>query len=207
MIRIIFFILERTILKFDFQKLKKFNDLGFIFVEKILVKFSKLHPLYFEFYNEIIDNEIKLANISKEDRILHIGSGPIPATSIQIAERTGAKITGIDNNPKAIKQGKACISKLNLDENIILKHANGSVAQIDNYNLIIISQGIKPHKDILEHISSSIKPNVKVIFRTNYIENGKLSNNDLFIKNIFKIVDIVPHKKHGLLISILLTKK
>ncbi len=207
MLRIISFIIERTSVNFDIHKLKKINDLGFIIVEKILVKFRNLHPLYFDFYDEMTENEIKLANISEDDVILHIGCGPIPATSIHITRKTGAQVTGIDHNLSSVKQAQLCISKYNLSDKVKIKYAKAGQFPIDNFNLIILSQGIKPHEKILEHIGSSMKHEVQVIFRTSYSTSGKLSKNDMFLKDIFKIINIVSHEKHGLLISILLNKK
>jgi len=62
MSRMISFLLERISVKFDAHKLKLFIDIGFIIIEKILIKFQKLHPLYFDFYDEMTENEINLAD-------------------------------------------------------------------------------------------------------------------------------------------------
>ena len=153
------------------------------------------------------ENEIKLANISKNDRILHVGCGPLPATSIILAKETGAKITGIDYNPNSVKQAKFFISKYHLSDQIQIIHADAIQFPVDNFDLILLSQGIKPRKKILEQISKSIKPNMRVIYRTTSSVDGEISQNDLFLKEIFKIVKIAYNKKNGLLISILLNKK
>ena len=194
-------------IKFDAHKFKIINDLTFVLIEKILLKFYKLHHLYFDFYDEMTDNEIKIANISKDDNILHIGSGPIPATPILLARKTKAKITGVDNNLKSVNQSKLLVSKYNLSDQVEIIHAEVQGFSIKNYNIVLISQGIKPRREIIEYISKSIDTKTKVIFRTTSLIDGKLSNNDLFLKDFFDIKKIVSNKKNGLLISILMTKK
>jgi precorrin-6B methylase 2 len=153
------------------------------------------------------ENEIKLANITEKDKILHIGCGPFPATSIVLAKKTRAKITGIDINKKSVNQAIYFVSKYSLSNQIEIKHADANHFSVENFDLILISQGIKPHEEILKYISQKIKQNTRVIYRTICNMNGNICQNDMFLNDIFKIVQIEYNKKNGLLVSILLKKK
>ena len=53
-----------------------------------------------------MENEITIAKISNKDKILHVGCGPIPATSIFIVKKTNADVTSIDKNLQSIKLEK-----------------------------------------------------------------------------------------------------
>jgi len=201
------FIVERIGTKFDNHKLKKYVNLMFIYAEKISVKLSKLLPKYLDFYNKMVDNEINLANISKDDKILHIGCGPIPATSILIAKKTGANVLGIDHNSYSIKQAFACLEQLNFSDKVEVKCAEAGNFAVEQFDLIIISQGIRPCNIILEKIAKSMKPDARVVFRTSSNDDGEISENDMFIKDIFIVSKTVSQKQNGLLLSILLLKK
>ena len=205
--KLVRFLLEKIGIKLDAHKLKKFIDLGFIIVEKILVKFWKLYPLYFDFYDKMTKNEIKLANISKDDVILHIGSGPIPATSILLAKKVGAQVISIDNNIRSVKQAISCVSEAGVADKVQIKYADANSFPADKFDVIIISQGTRPYKELLQHISQSMKDDARVIFRTSSTPTGELSQNDIFLNDIFKIDKIVTQKKNALLISVLLLKK
>jgi len=204
---IVSFLTERISIKFNFHKLKKFADIGFIITEKILIKFKKLHPLYFDFYDEMVENEIKLANISKNDKILHIGGGSIPATSILLTNKIGAQVTIIDKNSQSVKQATSCISEYGVTDRVQIKHAEAKQFPADKFDVIIISQGIIPSKDLLKHVSQSMKVDARVIFRTSSSPSGEIASNDLFLKDIFKIKKMLVQKQNGLLLSILLSKK
>jgi len=206
MLKIINFILEKIAVKFNNFKLKKFVDSGFITVEKIIVKLSKLHKMYLSFYEELISLEVEFADISNKDKILHIGCGPLPATAIILAEKTNANITAIDKNPRSVKQANKCVTKQIKTNKINILLSDALNFSYKNYNVIIISQGIKPCKKILENISKNIKNETRLIYRTSTDNSGKLSENDAFLKDFFKIIDIKYHKKNGLLISVLLKK-
>jgi len=199
--------LEKIGVKLDPNKIKKFVDFSFIIVEKAIVNLEKLHFIYFDFYSNIIKNEISLADITKDKSILHIGCGPIPATSILITKKTDAQITCIDNDPNSIKKARICISKNGLSEKIEVSLANAESFPVDKFDLIIFSHGVKPIKEILTHISKSMKKSACVIYRTSSSPSGEISKKDLFIKELFNIERFVAQKKNALMVSILLLKK
>jgi 16S rRNA G527 N7-methylase RsmG len=207
MIKIVHFFLQKISVKFNAQKLKKFIDLSFIIVEKILIKFKKLHPLYFSFYDDMIQKEINLANISKDDKILHIGSGPIPASSILLAKISGAQVTSVEKNLQSVKQALSLICEIGISDKVQIQYTDAIHFPVEKFDIIVISQGISSYKELLEYISKSMKDDARVIFRTSSSLNGEIAQSDLFIKELFNVRKIVAQEKNGLLISILLLKK
>jgi len=205
--KLVRFLLEKIGIKLDAHKLKKFIDLEFIIIEKIVVRLEKLFPFYLDFYKEIVENEITLGNISKNDKVLHIGCGPFPATSILIAKKTGDQVTGIDISYHSVTQALRLISKFKLSDKIKIKHSEAMNFPVNLFDLIIVSQGIKPYNETLKFIARSMKSDARVIFRTSSTTSGELVDRDLFLKEIFSVDRIVAQKKNGLLVSIILHKK
>ena len=155
----------------------------------------------------MIENEITLADISKEKKVLHIGCGSIPATSILIIKKTGVQVTAIDRNPRSVNQARLCVLKTGVADKIQIVYGDGKIFPVENFDIIIISLGVKPIKEILKHIGKSMKDDAHVIFRTSSSPNGEIAKNDLFIKDIFNIDKVVAQKKNALLISIMLSKR
>ncbi len=176
-------------------------------VEKITIKFNKLIIGYVEFYNEMVENEIKMANILIDDKVLHVGCGSVPATSILIAKITGAKTIGIDNNICAVEEALYCLSEITDSDNVQIKHAEASQFPVETFDVIVVSQGVEPHVEILKYIAQSMKSDARVIFRTNSSAEGELTQNDVFLKNLFNIAKLVSHEEYGLSVSALLLKK
>ena len=199
--------MEKIVIKFDVNKLKKIDDFIFILVENIVVKIDKIIQIYLDFYKPIIENEISLANISNKDKILHIGCGPVPATAIYIVKKNNADVTIIDKNLKLIKKAQTLILKLKLSNKIHVIHASGLDFPLEKFNLIIVSLGIEPYEDVLRYISQNIRDDARLIVRTSSSSDGNLVEKDLFLKEIFTLEKIIPQKKNGLLISVLLFKK
>jgi len=199
--------LENFSSKMKVFSLKKFTDWLFVIIEKILIKMDKLLPLYVYYYEDIIDNELKIAKISSSDEILHIGCGSIPSTAILLKKKTGAKITAIDIDTNAIKKSYISVKKMNLSDEINFKHTDVLNLAINKFNVIVISQGIEPRYDTLKYILKSMKNDAQIIYRTFSDNGGKLTDDDMLLKDLFKIENQISQKKHGLLLSVLLSKK
>jgi len=193
--------------KIDISSFKKIVDTFFEFSEVIVIKLPKLISRYLDFYEDLIDEEIKIGNIKSNSKVVHIGSGPVPATSILIAKKTGAKVICIDKNQKAIKQARFIVEKLGLSNKIEIKHAEASDFDIKAFNVILISHGISPIEKFLSHISKTMKDDTIAVFRTFSSDFEKLIRSDSKFDEMFKIGKIATYEKHGSVISVALYKK
>lgn len=191
----------------DCHKLKFFFDIIFITSEKIFSKLHKLLPMYIQFYQEFIQNEIELAQITGKHKILDIGSGSIPASCILLAKGTSAKVTGIDKDLESVKRAKKIISRLNLEGQVEIIHANAMDFLMNDFDIIIIANGIYPYEDLLEHVAKNMRDDAIVVFRTYSHHNEELAPKDYFLKKFFIVGQKTFHKRSGSLVSLLLYKK
>jgi len=187
--------------------LKFISDYLFVIVEKIIVKLPSLLQSYITYYEDIVDKEINLVKITKQDTVLHIGCGSIPSTSLLVTKKTGARTIGIDKNILSVQDAQYCVHAVHQENQIQIHHANAQTYAMQSSNVIIVSQGIEPRYKVLEHIANTIEPDTRVIFRTFSSKNGGITTQDAILSTLFTIGDIVLHPQHGILISILLYKK
>jgi 2-polyprenyl-3-methyl-5-hydroxy-6-metoxy-1,4-benzoquinol methylase len=199
--------LKNFSLKMNAFSFKKLSDHMFAVAEKFVIKLKKFLPLYVKYYDDMINKEITATKISKSDKVIHMGCGPVPSTSILIAEKTGATVTAIDRNSRSVEEASSCIHLLNLNGRVQIKHADALNFPIEKFDIIIISHGIEPRDEILGYVSRSINDNARVIFRTFSSGDGEITQHDILLKNLFKIDKTVSHENHGLLISVILFKK
>jgi hypothetical protein len=99
------------------------------------------------------------------------------------------------------------VSYNDLSDKIKVIHSDAKFFSANEFDIIIVSQGVKPIKKILRFIEKSMKDDVIVIYRTSFSPTGNISKKDLFIKDIFNIKKMVAQKKNALMVSILLVKK
>ena len=187
--------------------LKFISDYMFIIVEKIIVKLPSLLLPYITYYEDIVDNEILLAKITKQDTVLHIGCGPLPSTSLLVTKKTGAHTIGIEKNTLSVQDAQYCVHAVHQENQIQIHHANALTYAMQSYHVIIVSQGIEPRYEVLEHIANTMGPDTRVIFRTFSSTDGGITTQDAVLITLFTVGTIVSHPQHGILISILLSKK
>jgi len=187
--------------------LKKLSDYFFVILEKIMVKFPSFLSVYILYYEDIVENEIHLANITKHDAILHIGCGSLPSTSLLIPQKTGAPIIGIEKNASSLQDAQYCVKELHQEHQVQIHQANALDYPMDSYSVIIVSQGIEPRYEVLTHIANTMQPRTRVIFRTFSSNTGRILPEDAVLTTLFTIEKTILHPHHGLLMSILLTKK
>lgn len=191
---------------FDAIALKSLVDKLFIITEKTIIHFPRFLPFYINYYQDIIDQEIKLAMIASKTSILHIGCGSIPASSVLLAQKTNASVVGIDRDADAIKKAKMCIKNLTLSNKVTVKKKDATQIDLSSFDVILISQGIIPKQIFLQQLSKKISLNQLVILRS-FSQYHSLDDHDKFLTNYYTIKDIFCHTTHGSTTSIILQKK
>jgi hypothetical protein len=187
--------------------LKKVSDYIFIIVEKIVVKFPALLSAYIVYYEDIVENELQLAKITKHDTVLHIGCGSLPSTSLLIAQKTKAHTIGIDKNPSSVQDAQYCVKELHQENLIQIHHANALRYPLGSSTVIIVSQGIEPRYEVLAHIANTMQLDTRVLYRTFSSETGGITSQDTILSSLFLVKNTMLHPEHGLLMSVLLKKK
>ena len=137
-----------------------------IFIDILSFKLEKLSEIY---YNKSIGpgyrKEYETFGISKNNKVLHIGSGSFPLTEISLAEEIGSEIVGIDKDIKAVEAAKRVIDKKKFNGKIKIKHGNGMNYPVKEYDVIIISSCSSPKVKIIKNIFKNAKINSKIIVR------------------------------------------
>jgi len=193
--------------KIPTNSLKRLMDRLFIIVEKIGNNFSVFSSFYLSMYEELVDQEIAMARLSSEHRILVIGSGALPATAILYAQKTHAKIITIDRDQQTICQAIRFIQQFQLGDRLIMVHADGFSYPLDNFDVIVVLYGVKRQQGILEHIAQHMNKDTQVIFRTMADTQGKFLDPQLDIAQYFLIKKHVRSEALGSFDSFLLQKK
>ena len=124
--------------------------------EKIAHRFDIISCYYLRLYDELVEKEITMANISSEDFIFVIGCGSIPATPALIAMKTKARIVSIDKDLKAISRASKFIKTLDLQNVIKLEHADALYFPVENFDVIFVLYGVRQQKEILNYFSTRL---------------------------------------------------
>jgi D-arabinose 1-dehydrogenase-like Zn-dependent alcohol dehydrogenase len=151
----------------------------------------------------VFTNEIKMANISKKNSVLLIGSGIFPSEAIQIAKETGAIVTGIDNSINAVKLSKKYLKENNISHNVKIEYADGSDFSVHNFDIIFIAINVYPINSVLINLSNQVSIGTKILCKSIKHDIPVVLRNE----GLDSIFDVVGHLKNTRTQSYLLVKK
>ena len=119
-------------------------------IDNLAYKMDKIAELYENKISKEYEKEYKKFSIQKDSNILHIGCGAYPITAMTLTRMNGAKIVGIDKNPKSVKIARKLILKKNLQDKVTIEQGNGDNYPVDSFDTIIISGCSYPREKILK---------------------------------------------------------
>jgi len=147
--------------------MKKISNYYWYIIDNLAFKLDKFAEIY---YKKSIGSQYRMEyqtfNISKNDKVLHIGSGAFPLTEIDV------------------------VREKNLQDKIKINLGNGKNYPIKEFDVIIISSCASPMVKIIEHVFKNAKSNSKIIVRAietslkPLIESIDLQKNIIFVKKI-----------------------
>ena len=137
-------------------------------IDNLAYKIDKIANLYDDKISKEYEKECEECNIKKDSNILHIGCGAYPITAMTINSTNGAKVVGIDKNPRSVKLARNLICKRNLQSKITIEKGDGENYPVDKFDTIIISGCSYPRERILDHIFEKAKDNSKIIVRESH---------------------------------------
>ncbi len=191
---------------FKAKTFKPLMDVLYVYFEQIATHFDIINEYYIKLYDDIIKNEIKLAQINHTDYILVIGSGALPMTPILISKNTKAKIHTIDKDKKAVKNAQQYINRFHLSERITVSYDDACQLNMAAFDVIFVLYGIHGMEKVFSMITKTASSSVRVIYR---IPPDALEQNSM--ESVCPSNFIMPEKvitySIGGVISLLLKKK
>jgi 2-polyprenyl-3-methyl-5-hydroxy-6-metoxy-1,4-benzoquinol methylase len=194
--------------KFRTGSFKNLMDITYIIFEKIAVNFKVLYLDYINIYQELVEKEVDLCNISSDESVLIIGCGSIPVTSILVSKNSSAKeFVSIDYDLKAVENAIKLVSSTTFDKNLKFEHADGFKYPVEKFDVIFVLYGIQKQDKILEYLSKNIKDTSRIIFRTTNDSLIQLIGGKEFLEKYFIVEKSICSEKFNDTISFLLKKK
>lgn len=191
---------------FHTNAMKGVMDRGFVLFEKIGCKFPVLIDLYLDFYRDVVRKEMALAGLSRQDILLIIGSGSLPATPLLAAELTDASIVSIDRDRSAVRAATAVIRKRGMEDRVSIVHGDGLTYPADSFTCVYIMYGVRQPQKILSSLPSRTCSSCRFIFRTITDPSGAILDKTLSLDQ-YTVKDKVHTTTLGSFTSFLLEKK
>ena len=136
-------------------------------IEYLAVKSKLAYWAASQYYRNVIQNEIYLANITKNDHVLCIGGGICPFSAILFHEITGARVTVIDNCKKCIEEARQVIDRMGLAEyvNAVWQDGGSIGFSLSDFSVIHFALQVCPMEHVFPQIRKQVTPGTKLLVR------------------------------------------
>ncbi len=130
---------------------------------------------YLDNYEELTRREVALLEksglvLSKNSRVLIVGGGPLPLSSVELVMQTGATIDNVDISPQAAMLGSRVNKVLGYEAAIYYTAAGQDVTLCKKYDAILVAalagDSIQSKQEILNNILPALKDQGRIVFRS-----------------------------------------
>ena len=122
----------------------------------------------FDRFERLICAEGELCSLQSGDRVMMIGSGPLPLTAILLASRFNVNVIGIERDYHSAAISQRVIRQLGLETQISILHSDGASSSLHEATCVLVAVLARPKHRILESILKNRGVCRKVICRTSY---------------------------------------
>ena len=121
---------------------------------------------YFSNYLQLAQVEYEGAGLKPGDRVVFLGSGPMPLTLIVLCHQYGLKGIGIEQDPGRVDLSRKVLSKLGLSDRIkIIEGNHQSLPLKDECELIMVAAQAEPKNVIFDHMAKVLPSGTVISYR------------------------------------------
>ena len=139
---------------------------------------------YVKFHEPSVKKEIAMLQLSSSDKVLHIGCGAIPYTSVVMAREIGARVTGIDHKSRVVMLSTQYIKQCKLSDLVIIKKGEGSTCDVSGFDVIILSYGVANQDVVLQHVLDSSNAGSRILLRRSTTKNHSALVNRFYTSHV-----------------------
>ena len=121
-----------------------------------------------ERFERLVKRELSLLNGDIPQRVLFVGSGPLPISAFHIQRVIQRPVDCLDRNPAAVDISREVIEKLGLGESLRVFNGLGESFDIKEYDLILVALLAAPKRRILRNLRKKALPSCRILCRTSF---------------------------------------
>ncbi len=133
-------------------------------LEQWMAALPRVATLYVGAYRDVIRREAALAGIEADDRVLNIGCGAAPFTALLLARETGALITALDHDHRAVKSARRMVRRCGLGRQVKVRLGEASDG-VPPFDVAVLALQVTPKRPVLAALASRAAPHARLIVR------------------------------------------
>ena len=122
------------------------------------------HFLYDRFL-DLVCRERELLSAGPSDRVLVIGSGPLPISAILFHQQTGCRVDCLAQDPSTMPLSRKILEKYGNGGSVCVFDGTEAEYNLSNYSAVIVDALARPRKAILKTLRKRCRPGCEILCR------------------------------------------
>ncbi len=116
------------------------------------------------FYKKLLQNELRMSEITPEMNVIHIGCGALPMTAMFLAEY-GVRVTAVDMEDGILRQASRTVFRYGLCDRIKLIKNCGTLTDYSGFDAVWLSLHVRPMDFIVRRALKNMDKDAVIILR------------------------------------------
>lgn len=121
---------------------------------------------FFHRYEKLVSDEVKLAHLSEDDKLVFVGGGPLPLTLILLNRMFGIKGTSIEVIPEIAAISRKVLDKLGLSSKINVICGDETELSKLSYDAVMVAAFAEPKNRVFQNVRRIVSTETKILYRT-----------------------------------------
>jgi len=121
--------------------------------------------VYYPNYLELARMEYQGGNLKRGNRVVFLGSGPLPLSLICLCKQYGIEGVGIEQVPEYVGLSESLIKNLGLAGHILIIQGNHFSLPLDDCRLIMVAADALPKNEIFSHLAKVLPDGTILTYR------------------------------------------
>ncbi|HXY88833.1 MAG TPA: nicotianamine synthase family protein [Candidatus Acidoferrales bacterium] len=145
-------------------RLETQNAFDILEAEEPWSKIESFH--YYDRYVVLVRNETQLAHLSAGDRMVLIGGGSVPLTSMLLNKFFGVNGICIEKEPEIANLCALVLENLGFSSGIEVVCGDETALSHLFYDVVMVAAVAEPKKKVFENLRRLVPPETKILYRT-----------------------------------------
>jgi predicted GNAT family N-acyltransferase len=123
---------------------------------------------FYERFAALVQREIALLGEARPQRVLFIGTGPLPLSALLVHVQTGASVDCVARDEDSARVARQVVDKCGFGQRVGIEGTTEADYDVSGYDLVVVELLAQPRKSILTKLRKRCSPGCSILCRTSH---------------------------------------
>jgi ribosomal protein S18 acetylase RimI-like enzyme len=128
----------------------------------------------YERFAQLVRREQELLSIRRGDKLIFLGSGPLPLSEMLFYRQTGAQVNCVARDPGSAALARQVLEKCGLNESVKILDGTAMEQDFSHYRAVVMEALVRPKRNFLKLLRKRCQEGCRILCRSSHGLRGLL---------------------------------